>query len=326
MPEPSTNSSLTLSDLFASVKKQWRPFVAIIALFGAAGIAVGVFFPQEYAATAALTVESLDVAQSSSAVNMETERVVASSTSVLMQAVKDAPGMSVPQLKSALAVSVPKGSQVLEFSVTLDDPESAAVAANAVASAYSALRVANAEESVATASETLTARITALETKKAAEGEDSKVGRAATIQIQALEASLATLNSTTFNPGTIVSPAIAPTDSTRPSLVVFGGGAFAFGLIVATFVAMYRARSKEAAAAATAAAAHADATKKEGTRPPHAHSAKNTKPAQVPVTKPAPKAKPRPAARKRPTSSSAPVSSTPAKPQPLTTASSGDAG
>ena len=259
MPLPSTNSSLTnssltLSDLFRSVTTQWRLFFAVVIVCIAIGVAVGIAYPKTYAATSTLTVEPLDVTSESATVNMDTERVVASSTSVLTKATADLPRFTVPQLASSLAVSVPKGSQVLEFTVTMPKPADAADAANAIAAAYSSLRVETAASSVEAASATLTGRISDLESIRASQGEQSKAAKAAAIQIEALQESLAALNSATFNPGTLVSTAVEPTSATKPSLTVFGVGGLAFGVILGSLVAIARARRVEARAAAAATA------------------------------------------------------------------------
>ena len=245
MPEPSTNSSLTLSDLFSSVRAHWRAFIIVVLVCLAIGIASGYLLPDEYAASASLTVEPVDVTGTATSVNMDTERVVASSTSIVSAAVESVPALSVAALRDALTVNVPKGSQVLEFTVTHPSADLAAQGANAVASAYNAQRIAMAEKDVQDSLETLTDRVTALESTKAVEGANSQAGKAATVQIEALEVNIATLNAATFTEGTLVSPAITPRSSTKPSLVVFGGGALVFGILVGGFVALGRARSAE---------------------------------------------------------------------------------
>lgn len=245
MPEPRPNSSLTLSDLTHSVKTEWRAFLIVVVVALAVGIASGILVPDEYAAAASLTVEPVDVTGTATSVNMDTERVVAASTSVVTAAVTGLPTLTTGALKSALTVSVPKGSQVLEFTVTLEDPQVASDAANAVAAAYNSQRIDLARNSVEDAVGTLTDRVTALESTKAVEGENSQAGKAASVQIAALEVNIATLNAATFTEGTIVSPAVAPRSSTKPSLAVFGAGALVLGVLVGGFVALGRARRSE---------------------------------------------------------------------------------
>jgi uncharacterized protein involved in exopolysaccharide biosynthesis len=245
VPDPRPNSSLTLSDLTHSVRTHWRSFLIVVVVALAIGIASGILVPDEYAASASLTVEPVDVTGTATSVNMDTERVVAASTSVVLAAVADVPALTAAELKSDLAVSVPKGSQVLEFTVTHADPQVASEAANAVATAYNAQRITLAKKGVADSVTTLTDRVTALESTKAVEGENSQAGKAASVQIEALEANIATLNAATFTEGNLVSPAVTPRSSTKPSLAIFGAGALVFGVLVGGFVALGRARRDE---------------------------------------------------------------------------------
>jgi len=245
VPEPRPNSSLTLSDLTHSVKTEWRAFLIVVVVALAVGIASGILVPDEYAASASLTVEPVDVTGTATSVNMDTERVVAASTSVVAAAVTALPSLTVGEVKNALTVSVPKGSQVLEFTVTHADPQVASDAANALAAAYNSQRIDLARKGVEDAVGTLTDRVTALESTKAVEGENSQAGKAASVQIAALEVNIATLNAATFTEGTVVSPAVTPRSSTKPSLAIFGAGALVLGVLVGGFVALGRARRSE---------------------------------------------------------------------------------
>lgn len=239
--------TLTVDDLIRSIRQEWRLLTVTLFVVLALAIAAGFAWPSRYEATAVLTVSPLAVVEGSDTVNMETERVIASSVTVMQSAVEDVPGLDVRELESALNVTVPKGSQVLEFTVSLPTGERAAAAANAVAEAYSAQRVSNAERVVEDATATLTQRITTLETQLESSGARSQEGRAAAVQIQALQESLASLNSATFSAGTVVGPASVPSDSTRPSLTVFAVAGIVAGALLGSVLALFRSRARESA-------------------------------------------------------------------------------
>jgi uncharacterized protein involved in exopolysaccharide biosynthesis len=239
------SNTLLFEDLYRGIGREWRLLVAVAVLFLGVALAANYAWPQRYQATAVLTVEPITAIQqggSSGSVNMDTERVVATSTEVLAIAARDLPGTTVADLSDAVTVSVPKGSQILNFTFTSGSPVGAAESANAIATAYSDQRVANAQRVVTEATDNLATRIDDLSGQLAGLGENSPARSTLAMQMQALQERQATLASATFYSGSLVSPAAAPQDSTKPSITVFLAAGLFLGVLVGAFSALVRAR------------------------------------------------------------------------------------
>lgn len=252
----------SLEDLARSITRQWRLLLVIIVVAIAAGFAANELWPERYESTAVITVEPISVSstgQASEPANMDTERVVASSTEVLTIAAKELDGPTPTELRDGLVVMVPKGAEVLSFSFTAGTAADAAAAANAIAAAYQENRVTTARRVVDEASAGLTAGIAEITAEAAALPADSPVRATLETQIQALQERQAILRSASFNAGSIVSPAIAPADSTKPSMAILLAGAAFVGIFVGCFVAMIRARFQRSRSEADAGEAKAGA-------------------------------------------------------------------
>jgi uncharacterized protein involved in exopolysaccharide biosynthesis len=238
----------TLEDLYRSIARGWLLLVAFAIAFAVLALGAYQLWPQKFEATAVMTVEPLTVSSASqgsgSDVNMETERVVATSSEVLTLAAKALGTQSISELRDGVVVSVPKGSQVLAFTVTAEDPMTAAQQANAIANAYSERRVANAEAVVADAITFLSGRIAELETQLAAADPQSENTQTLQAQIVSLQNSQAALTSTTFYSGALISPAVEPSSSTRPSVAVFVAGGLFIGLFLGSFCALLYGRRR----------------------------------------------------------------------------------
>ena len=238
----------TLEDLYRSIARGWLLLVAFAIAFAVLALGAYQLWPQKFEATAVMTVEPLTVSSASqgsgSEVNMETERVVATSSEVLTLAAKALGTQSISELRDGVVVSVPKGSQVLAFTVTAEDPMTAAQQANAIANAYSERRVANAEAVVADAITFLSGRIAELETQLAAADPQSENTQTLQAQIVSLQNSQAALTSTTFYSGALISPAVEPSSSTRPSVAVFVAGGLFIGLFLGSFSALLYGRRR----------------------------------------------------------------------------------
>lgn len=241
------NNTWTLEDLYRSIARGWFIVAALTLAFGALGYAAFAIWPLRYEATAMMTVEQIAVTSgtnSSSEVNMETERVIATSTAVLSIAVENLDSVSVQDLADNVNVAVPKGSQILAFSFTATTPDAAAERANAIATAYSEHRVANAESVVNAAIVDLEARIDDLEAQLATPGQSSETTQTLQAQLLSLKQSKAELTSATFSSGSLVSPATSPASSTRPSLSVFIAGGLFLGLFLGCFSALIYGRAR----------------------------------------------------------------------------------
>lgn len=239
------NDTWSLEDLYRTIGRHWVTVFLVTMLFVGAAVGANFLWPERYEAKAVLTVEPIAAVQSggsSDSVNMETERVVATSTEVLSIAALELDGGSVKALQESIEVGVPKGSQVLEFVSTDTTATDAAAGANAVANAYSNQRVENAQRVVAEATRNLTERVSELTAQLDALIEDSLDARNIELQIQALQERQATLASATFYSGALVSPAVAPSDSTKPSLPVFLAAGLFLGFFVGAFAALIRGR------------------------------------------------------------------------------------
>lgn len=146
-------SSVRLRDLAAQVSRRWVVLVASIALVTAASLGAGALMQKQYTAAASLTVSPLTTNPFSTAavnqqVNINTERAILKSKEVARLASEQLGiGAAGPTaLLRQVDVAAPSGSQVLEVSVTMPDPQQAADYANAMAGAYLKFRAEGAAE------------------------------------------------------------------------------------------------------------------------------------------------------------------------------------
>ncbi|MDY0907912.1 hypothetical protein [Microbacterium sp. CFBP9034] len=240
----------TLEDLYAGVRRSWGVLAAIVAAFVVVSVAAWALLPQAYTATAQHTVEPITALSSGSSfntVNMETERLVATSAVVLERAAEalgEESGASVGALADATVVQVPRGSQVLTFEVTTPSPEQSAEWANAVASAYGAHRSANARAVVEQTTADLGQSIERLQAVYDSQPAGSDAREATQLQLDALLEEQARLQATSFFPGTLVTPATAVAESNRPGNLVFIVGGLFLGLIVGSIAALLVSRHR----------------------------------------------------------------------------------
>ncbi|WP_461172290.1 hypothetical protein M1D93_15010 [Arthrobacter sp. Z1-9] len=135
-------STVRLRELGITVMRQWLVLLASIALVTAVSLYASTQVEREYTATASLTVSPLTTNPFSSApvnqqININTERAILESNEVARMAAEEL-GTSTGSggLLKQVDVAAPSGSQVLEVSVTMPDPQEAADHANAMAGAY----------------------------------------------------------------------------------------------------------------------------------------------------------------------------------------------
>ncbi|UYO96661.1 Wzz/FepE/Etk N-terminal domain-containing protein [Microbacterium sp. M28] len=235
----------TLEDLYRGIMQSWIVLVGTIVLFTVAGVGVFLIYPQKYTAEAQHTVEPISVLSSGSSfntVNMETERVVATSTSVLTRAVEGLDDTTVEGLRANTTIEVPRNSQVLLFQVTANTPDLAAERANALATAYGEQRTENARSVVEQTTEELSVSIQQLQTLAESQAPGSSERAATELQLQALLDQQARLTATPFYSGTLVTPADAPQQSNRPSILVFVAAGLFLGILVGAIAALIASR------------------------------------------------------------------------------------
>lgn len=256
-------SHWTLEDLYRGIIQSWIVLVGTIAALTL--IAVGIFaiYPQKYTAEAQHTVEPISVLSTGSSfntVNMETERVVATSTSVLNRAVEVLDDTTVEALRANTTVEVPRNSQVLVFQVTANTPQLAADRANALATAYGEQRTENARAVVEKTTEELGASITQLQTLLDSQTVGSSEYSATQLQLQALLDRQALITATPFYSGTLVTPADPPQKSNRPSILVFVAAGIFLGILLGAIAALIvsRVRNGPGTAYRRSQAEHAD--------------------------------------------------------------------
>lgn len=247
-----------LEDVYRSILRRWRVFAAVALLAIASATALGVLWPERFTATAAVTVEAVATGQNSvPPVNMETQRVVASSAEVLELAAEELDDLpSVTELRSELQVQVPRDSQVLEFDLTAGSAEVAAERANAIAAAYLEHRLARAEGLIAQASEELKASVDELTAQAAALEPGSPARVSIENQISTLQDRQATLLATSVDAGAFIDPAAAPSEEDGPALYVFVAAGVFLGVFIGAFAALVwdrilAARERHRAAATT---------------------------------------------------------------------------
>ena len=253
MMEASLPTHWTLEDLYRGVMKSWWVLAGTIAVFIAIALVLFNTYPRTYTAQAEHTVEPITVLSSGSTfntVNMETERVVATSTTVLERASEALGGASIAALRDSTVIEVPRGSQVLRFTITTGSPDRSAEWANALAVAYGDQRTANARTVVEQTSEQLTNSIVQLRAVLDTQEVDSSQYRATDEQLQALLDQQARLTATPFFSGLLVTPASAPLSSNRPSVFVFVAAGIFLGALLGGVGALIVSRVRTAPARA----------------------------------------------------------------------------
>ncbi|WP_307872128.1 Wzz/FepE/Etk N-terminal domain-containing protein [Microbacterium paraoxydans] len=235
----------TLEDLYRGVMQSWMVLVGTIVAFALIGFGIFLIYPQKYTAEAQHTVEPISVLSTGSSfntVNMETEKVVATSTAVLKRAVEDLEDTSIEALRNNTVIDVPRNSQVLSFQVTANTPQAAADRANALAEAYGAQRTDNARAVVEQTTAELGDSIAQLQAVVDSQPIDSSERAATQLQLQGLLDQQARITATPFYSGTLVTPADPPQKSNRPSVLVFIAAGLFLGILVGAIAALIVSR------------------------------------------------------------------------------------
>jgi uncharacterized protein involved in exopolysaccharide biosynthesis len=228
-----------VEDVYRSVARQWRVLVLVALAVSLVAVAIGLFWPDRYTATASVTVEAIPTADEATPnVNMETQRLIARSTEVLSLAADELDDTSVAELRDQLEVTIPRGSQVLEFLVTTGSADGSAEVADTIATAYLDHRRAVAERRIAEASAALASTAEELRVQLAGIEPDNPLRESLEGQIRALDTQRAVLIATAIDPGALIDPAASPEDPDTPSLYVFAGAGIFLGLLVGAFAAL----------------------------------------------------------------------------------------
>ena len=228
-----------VEDVYRSIGRQWRALVIVALGIAVVASVLGLVWPDRYTATASVTVEAIPTAgEAAPEVNMETQRLVASSTDVLSLAADELADTSVATLRDELEVTVPRGSQVLEFRVTTGSAEGSADIANTIATAYLDQRTAVAERRISEASTALASTAEELRSELAGLEPDNPLRESLEGQIRALDTQRAVLIATSIDAGSLIDPAAPPEDTITPSLYVFTAAGIFLGLFVGAFAAL----------------------------------------------------------------------------------------
>lgn len=242
-------SHWTLEDLYRGIMQSWIVLVSVIVGFMLIGVAVFAVYPQKYTAQAQHTVEPISVLSTGSSfntVNMETEKVVATSTSVLTRAVEELEDTSVEGLRLNTVIQVPRNSQVLIFEVTANSPQLAADRANALAQAYGDERTDNARAVVDSLMSDLTDSIVKLQELYDSQPRGSSERAATQLQLQALLDQQARITATPFYSGMLLTPADPPQSSNRPAIYVFVAAGMFLGILIGAIAALIVSRIRNA--------------------------------------------------------------------------------
>lgn len=232
----------------------WKWILTAAAIGAVLGAVVGLVWPKVYEATAVMTLE-----QPGETLNMETERLNASSAAVMAIAAEEL-GVSVGEVRESTTVQVPRGALALEFLAVRSTPEEAAEFANAMAEALMTYTVSGQTASSQNRVTLLEERIETLESELAEADPESRRAEVLAENLTEAEGELVEvelgLEDSRPSYATLVSPAQPPSSPTLPGVPVFAaGGLFAGGLLGMCVVMLWFRRSPNTAGTSQAAPA-----------------------------------------------------------------------
>ncbi|MER7362253.1 hypothetical protein [Nonomuraea wenchangensis] len=249
-----------LEDHLALLRRQWLVLVGCVVVGGTVGLGLMRLTPSAYTAVTEVQVMPIGAqepgnqvtARQRESLNLDTEAQVAASAVVAGRAAK-ALGLTTAE---PAEVTVPPNSSVLAIAVTAGDPQTAAVRSAAYADAYLAHRR---DSALAALTEQQQAVLSKLRQVNA--GLDATIRRLAllvrgtpdhTIALQRQSvlnrqaASLAlkydALRTVAVTPGTVISPAVPPSEPSSPSLPLYFGTGLMAGLLTGAAAALLRDR------------------------------------------------------------------------------------
>ena len=236
---------MPVDDVFRAIAAH-RVAVIVACVVGVvAAVALHTVWPTKYEASATYTVEpitSTPLTGDPGRVNMATEQVVATSLDVLTRAAIELGNSSPSAVGSALDVTVPRDSNALTFTYSASRPQDAAEGANAVARAYDVNRTEGAERVVSQARENLAKSIVETQALLNTTPVGSPERAVVELQLTSLQQRLAGLTAATLYAGTLVSPAVEPSESSIPGLSVFAVAGLALGLLLGCALALLLSR------------------------------------------------------------------------------------
>lgn len=256
----------TLADPIGWVLRRWWVLVLLTVLGALAGAAYASTSTKEYTATTSVLVrqtsgvgdDTVANGRTPSGINLDTESQVLISdvTAQAAQALLKTT-TSPADLETAVSVTVPPNSAVLDVAFTAGTPRGAQAGAQAFAQAYLDGRSSAAQrdltQQVAALQQQrdqLNAQVTDLSGRVALAPPNSADRQRAeadlqvvTSQITAVGARLAPLTSATVTPGSILTPAALPTSPSAPNELIDVVGGALVGLLLGILIALLRGRA-----------------------------------------------------------------------------------
>jgi capsular polysaccharide biosynthesis protein/Mrp family chromosome partitioning ATPase len=255
----SRSDSFEVSDYVGVLRRRWWIVFGLACLGTLAAAAYVAVAPKSYTATAQVLVRANAANANSVAgsrtgggagptVNMDNEAQVVQSGTVAQLAGKDLKSKLTPQqLARQVSVAVPANTAILSVSCKAGSARGAAVCANAFANAYLTVSQNAAQSKITIERNVLTGKLqplltTAINLRKKLKTEPSNSGAAAVTkskmvtissQVLALRSAIGQLGaSINTNPGSILTPATAPTSPSSPRALLYLPSGLVVGLLL----------------------------------------------------------------------------------------------
>jgi capsular exopolysaccharide synthesis family protein len=264
--EPGSTGSVEFRDYLTVFKRHFVLIVAVALLGAAAAAAYSFRRTPVYESTAsvlvrAITTNSFDPSQRvDQQLNMANQRQLVVSEPVAAVAAKQLGTTAPPeQLVKHVTAEVPANSQIVRVHYRDTVPASAQRGADAFAKAYLAFREADARQAAATSQKTLQRDVDRLlkqidraqktvedpnATPEAIRGANARI-QYLNNRVQPLQSQLTGFASLDFNPGTVISAAVLPTQPASPKHKLDVGIGLLVGLFIGVVLAFVRDRTDD---------------------------------------------------------------------------------
>jgi capsular polysaccharide biosynthesis protein/MinD-like ATPase involved in chromosome partitioning or flagellar assembly len=257
---PASSGQVRLGDYVGLVKRRWWAILLGLLVGLSAAYAYQQTRAVEYTSTASVQVLEIDglatgaVAngRTNGTLNLDTEAQLVQS-SLVQTAAQKLLRTSLPpdELGKSVTVTVPANTSVLDIHFTSDNPQAAAQGAHAFAQAYLGVRGDTAKAAIAGQIKALQAQLASLATLQrqvtgqiAALPVDSPDRAYANARLQNINDTIQTLNqrlaplqTTPVNPGTIITDAQVPPNSSGPLAILFWASGLLVGLLLGLVLA-----------------------------------------------------------------------------------------